>query len=325
VEPETVRPEEVPPLELRSLRDLDLDEPAAPDRPAHVSAASGVVRRGAFAYVIGDDDVRIGVFDLSGGSPGTSRRVFEDPPPGDVVRKPDKPDLEALTVLPPFEGAPHGGLLGLGSGSKETRDRGFFWGLEADGSLHGRPRVIDFDPLYGRLRAELGALNIEGAAVFGDRLWLFNRGDGEQLPNAVAELPLAGGLWRSLCEGHEIDIEELGAVREYELGELEGVPLCFSDATAIVDQLVLFTASAESAADGSIHGSVVGAIDSEGRVQRLRTIDPRWKVEGVHGALEAGILDLVFVCDQDDPETPSPLLTATMPLERRFEPSPRSP
>jgi hypothetical protein len=320
VERQTAKPEEVPPLELRSLRDLTLGEPTAPHRPAHISAASGVVRRGVFAYVIGDDDIFIGVFDLSTGAPGTSRRVFEDrSPDGEEGSQADKPDLEALTVLPPFEGASHGGLLGLGSGSRESRDRGFFWALDAGGSLHGRPRAIDFHPLYRRLRAELGELNVEGAAVFGGRLWLFNRGDGDELPNAIAELPLAGGLWRSLCEDHRVDTEELGAVREYELGELDGIPLCFSDATPIVDQLVLFTASAESADDGSIHGSVVGAIDADGQVQRLRTIDPRWKVEGVHGALEAGILDLVFVCDQDDPETPSPLLTATMPLEQRFE------
>ena len=32
-----------------------------------------------------------------------------------------KPDLEALTVLPPFEGHPYGALLGLGSGSTPER------------------------------------------------------------------------------------------------------------------------------------------------------------------------------------------------------------
>jgi hypothetical protein len=28
---------------------------------------------------------------------------------------------------------------------------------------------------------------------------------------------------------------------------------------------------------------------------------------------------LLFVCDQDDPEAPSPLLSATMPVEARFD------
>ena len=56
-----------------------------------------------------------------------------------------------------------------------------------------------------------------------------------------------------------------------------------------------------------------------GRVRRLRTIDRRWKVEGVHAAIEAGVIDFVFVCDQDDPDEPSPLLSATMPIEGGFE------
>ena len=53
--------------------------------------------------------------------------------------------------------------------------------------------------------------------------------------------------------------------------------------------------------------------------ERLRTIDRRWKVEGVHAAIDAGVIDFVFVCDQDDPDEPSPLLSATMPIERAFE------
>jgi hypothetical protein len=54
-------------------------------------------------------------------------------------------------------------------------------------------------------------------------------------------------------------------------------------------------------------------------VRRLRSIDRRWKVEGVHAAVDSGVVDLVFVCDQDDPDVPSPLLSGTMPLEGRFE------
>jgi hypothetical protein len=86
---------------------------------------------------------------------------------------------------------------------------------------------------------------------------------------------------------------------------------------------VVFTASAEEdgggGRDGGIRGSVVGTIDADGVVHRLRTIDRRWKVEGVDAKIDTGVVDLVFVCDQDDPDEPSPLLTATMPLEARFE------
>ena len=52
-------------------------------------------------------------------------------------------------------------------------------------------------------------------------------------------------------------------------------------------------------------------IDLDGEVQRLRTIDRKYKVEGVHGVLDGGD-HMTFVCDQDDPAEASPLLSATM-------------
>lgn len=71
--------------------------------------------------------------------------------------------------------------------------------------------------------------------------------------------------------------------------------------------------------DGKILGSVVGTIDSDGEVRRLRTIDRAYKVEGVHATLETGVMTLTFVCDQDDPDVASPLLSATMPLDDAVE------
>jgi hypothetical protein len=308
-----VTPEQLPPLELRPMRDLDLEKVSG--GPSHLSAASGVVRRGVFAYVIGDDMLDLGVFDLSGAGPGRRREVLS-------VSGEDKPDLEGLTALPPFGNSPFGGLLGLGSGSKESRDRGFYWSFDADGSLRGDPRAVDFKPLYDKLRDELGRINVEGASVFDDRLWLFHRGNKGDAPNTVVELALEP-LFESLAGDLVVDSEELLAVRAYDLGDLEGTELCFSDAAPLFDRLVVFTASAEvdseDAEDGQIRGSVVGTIDAEGKVHRLRQIDRRWKVEGVHASVDTGVIDFVFVCDQDDPAIPSPLLTATMPIEPGFE------
>jgi hypothetical protein len=316
-----VTPEQLPPLALRPMRDLDLEKVSG--SPSHLSAASGIVRRGVFAYVIGDDLLDLGIFDLSGAGPGRLRQVLSGEPPAD----PDeahrtKPDLESLTALPPFGRSPYGALLGLGSGSKSDRDRGFFWSFDADGSLRDDPHEIDFGPLYDSLRKELGDINIEGASVFGDRLWIFHRGNKGDAPNTVAELALQP-LFDSLQGDLVVDHEELDEVRAYDLGELDGTDLCFSDASPLFDQLVVFTASAEvdseGAEDGAIRGSVVGTIDAGGEVRRLREIDRRWKVEGVHAQVDTGVIDFAFVCDQDDPAIPSPLLTATMPIEPGFE------
>lgn len=315
--------EDLPPLELRELRRLDLEAPSGTGRQAHVSAASGVVQRGDFVYVIGDDELFLAVFEIASGAPGRLERVFVGELPGDAdARKAAKPDLEALTVLPPFEDHPQGALLGLGSGSTSARDRGFVWGLGADGALLGDAVQIELTPLYELLRGELGELNIEGAAVVGEHLWLLQRGNSELGVNVVAELALSE-VMESLVRDRALAASELRRVRAYELGELGGAKLTFSDASPLGGELLVFTASAESSAntyeDGGILGSVVGTIDGDGEVRRLRTIDRTYKVEGVHAMLETGVMTLTFVCDQDDAEVASPLLSATMPLAEAAE------
>ena len=306
------------PIQTTRLRTLSLERAPSPGRPAHVSAASGVARRGDFVYVLGDDELHLGVFRLSSNAPGRLRRVLG----GDLPDDPDqrssaKPDLEALTVLPPFEAHPYGALLGLGSGSARERSRGFVCALAADGSIADDPGELDLDPLYRLLREQVAELNVEGAATMGDRLWLLHRGTPQEGINLVAELSLEQ-LMRSLLEDRCLDAQELETVRRYDLGHIDGVKLTFSDATPIADQLLVFTASAEGD-DGRIRGSVVGTLGCDGSVQRLRTIDRRWKVEGVHATIDTGVLDFTFVCDQDDPREPAPLLSATMPVEGRFE------
>jgi hypothetical protein len=172
--------------------------------------------------------------------------------------------------------------------------------------------------VYEALRQELdGDINVEGAAVFGECLWLFHRGNRGGSPNAVAEFAL-GDLAETLSGDRIIDPDELQSLRTYELGEIDGVPVCFSDATVLTEDLVCFTASAEGE-DGKIRGSVVGTINADGDVHRLRAIDSKWEVEGLDATLDTGMISFLFVCDQDDPDTPSPLLSATMPVEARFD------
>jgi hypothetical protein len=315
--------ESLPPLELRPLRELDLSEPAWDGGHAHVASASGVVARGDFVYVIGDDLLDLAVFRLSAGEPGRLVNALRgDVPEGKGERQAEKADLEALTALPPFDGAPNGMLFGLGSGSGAKRNRGFVWRLAADGGLEGVPDEIDLTPVYDLLREDVPELNVEGAAVVGERLWLLHRGNHRDSRSVIAELTLAD-VMDSITGDRTVDPHELAAIRAYDLGDLDGVELAFSDATTVTSDLLVFTASAEAQGhdgpDGEIRGSVVGTIDVEGNVRRLRTIDRRYKVEGVDARVDTGIVDLLFVCDQDDDETPSPLLSTTMPLEAGVE------
>jgi hypothetical protein len=319
MEERVARAEDLPPLELRELRILDLREPSGPGGTAHVAAASGVVQRAEYVYVIGDDELHMAVFDVTSDAPGELRRVLSGELPAEHdARKEAKPDLEALTTLPPFEDHPHGALLGLGSGSTPARDRGFAWRLAADGSLDGDPIELDLAPLYTLLRDQLEALNVEGAAVMGEELWLLQRGNSSEGANVVVALSCAEVL-ASLVRDRTLAAEELRRLLAFDLGELSGAALTFSDASAIGEELLVFTASAEDSAstyeDGEILGSVVGTIDTDGHVHRLRTIDRKYKVEGVHAVLDTGVIGMTFVCDQDDPEVPSPLLSATMPVD----------
>lgn len=312
-------PEELPELVLDELRMLDLEEASHQSMPAHMASASGIARRGRWVYVIGDESFFLAAFDLTSEGPGRLHRALE----GEVLVDPaerakHKADLEALTVLPPATGSPHGTLLGVGSGSGEGRDRGFAWDLDTDGSLSGEPREIDLSPIFDLLREEIGDLNVEGAAVLGERLCLFHRGNRGELGNAVAELSLERAL-ESMTGDLRFDRDELTGFGAYELGKLEGTDLCFSDATPLSDELIVFTASAEDDEDDEVRGSVVGTLGPGGEVHRLREIDRRWKVEGVHATIDTGVLDLLFVCDQDDPDVASPLLGASMPLEAVHE------
>jgi hypothetical protein len=311
--------EELPPLELRELRILDLEEASSPGGASHVAAASGVVQRAEYVYVIGDDELHLAIFDASSSAPGKLRRALSGELPAEKdERKAKKPDLEALTALPPFEGYPHGTLLGLGSGSTPERDRGFAWSFAADGSLDGDPIELDLKPLYGLLRENLEELNVEGAAVMEDELWLLQRGNSSDGANVVVALSCSE-VMQSLVRDRTLAAEELQRTLAFDLGELRGTALTFSDASALGNGLLVFTASAEASEgsyeDGEILGSVVGTIDTNGEVHRLRTIDRKYKVEGVHAVLDTGVLGMTFVCDQDDPEVPSPLLSATMPVE----------
>lgn len=312
--------EDLPPLELLELRRLDLDAPSHAGRPAHVSAASGVVQRGDFAYVIGDDELFLAVFRLSDRSPGRLQRVFAgDLPLGHDERKRAKPDLEVLTALPPFERHPQGALLGLGSGSTPSRNRGFVWGLASDGSLEGEPYEIDLAPLYMLLCESVEELNVEGAAVIGDGLWLLQRGNGERGVNVISEVALDHVI-EALRRERALAASELRSIRSYDLGRIGDAKLTFSDASPLGESRLVFTASAEASpdtySDGEIAGSVVGTIDRDGEICQLRRIESAYKVEGVHAALDTGVMTLTFVCDQDDADVASPLLSATLPLDQ---------
>jgi hypothetical protein len=255
-------------------------------------------------YVVADDEPAIAVFDLTREPlEGELLALDETPLPADhAERKAAKPDLESLCLLP------DGSLFTLGSGATERRERGWLMSLDT------RERhEISLRDLHAALRAELADLNIEGAAVARERLWLAQRGNGRDGENVLIELDLDKSL-TSLRESRSLDPSAVCGLSRHELGEVDGVPLTFSDLCPLPDGRLLFAAVAEAVEstyhDGECVGAALGLLD-EGRVRRVERLAEPYKVEGV--SVASG-LDLMLVADGDDPSEPAPLLAASLAL-----------
>ncbi|ATB30360.1 DUF6929 family protein [Melittangium boletus] len=303
-------------LHLTQRRTLTLREPETPGGPAHVSAASGLVRVGSWLHVVADDSLFLATFPLEGESPGDTWRVL----PGQLPlepreRKARKPDLEALCLLAAMPGAPNGALLAVPSGSALTRHQGALVPLGADGRPDGAARTVDWRPVHEQLARELGPLNIEGAAVSGARLRLLHRGNGDGGTDAVVDLD-AGRVLRALEAGAPLGADVVRTVRRWELGKAGAVRLSFTDASPLPDGRIVFTAAAEDTRDayqdGAVLGSAVGVLAPDGSPLFLDGVDAKVKLEGVDARVERGRIHLLLVADADDPARAAPLFEAVL-------------
>ncbi|MBX7194591.1 MAG: hypothetical protein K1X94_21220 [Sandaracinaceae bacterium] len=295
------------------------------DRSAHVRAASGLAWatvKGTPALVLAQDDTsHLALVDPWPSVPEvraialdhevSGRRVFE----ARLGNKKHKLDLEACVPVT-FDGAEH--LLVVGSGSLPVRERFVLVDPE------GHARILPAPALYATLRDDTrfsgSELNLEGAACMGAQLLLFQRGNGAargEIPpvDAVARLS-ATALLQHLLAGGPTPVLE--AITRYVLGEIGGVRLTFTDATALDDR-VAFLAGAEASPDAIEDGVVAGVAfgvmsryGDEVRWARLREHDgPPYlgKAEGL-APRTPGVDDGRFwaVVDRDDPDAPAELL-----------------
>jgi hypothetical protein len=300
-------------IALTLIRTLGLATPTVPGRPSHLSAASGLVCIGSLAYVIADDELHLGVFRTDTDDPGQLIRLFDGTlPDKPVARKRKKPDVEAIALLPAGPDDPHGGLLVLGSGSKANRRRGVVQSLDASGEVRGTPRMVDLSPAYAALDDALPELNIEGAAVMGEEIWLLQRGNKGLSRNAVVRFAL-----QEFLDALNTDNERIHpiAIDEYALGDIDGVPLSFTDAAALPDGRLIVTAAAEDTGnsydDGRCLGSATGIIE-DGVLCGMERVDRICKLEGVHASQDGDGIRLLLVTDADDSDVPAQLLSTTL-------------
>lgn len=297
-------PEPVRIVSSRPLFYSDGADPAA-DRPAHVRSASAlapwkdellVVQDDAnFFAVVGRDGVR--AIELPRGHAGL--RCFDDT----RGNKAHKLDLESCIVLP------DGRLVAFGSGSTAARERLVVMG---DDEV---PAIVDAAPLYAALHEAFPGceLNVEGAAITGETIRFFQRGNGrttagERAPNGTVDLDARSFV--SWLDGGSLAPPSPPTL--YDLGAVDGVPYSFTDALGLGEANYVFLAVAEDSpdavADGAIFGVACGLLMRGRAVMRSihdeRDAPTRLKLEGV--ALARGTR-FWAVADADDPAAPSVL------------------
>lgn len=300
-------------LPLTALRPLTVDPESHPRGQPHLSAASGLVCAHGRVHVVADDELHLGVFE-DVPTPGRLVRLFEGASPaGAKARKRSKPDLESLLHLPPAPDWPHGAVLALGSGSRPQRRRGVLLTFDVSGRVGAAARPVDLSPLYDPLQSRFEDLNIEGALLLGRDLVLLQRGNGRRGVNAALHYrwPAVSALLRGAAGAALLPHAE----HRFNLGELDGIPLGFTDGVAWPGPAAagrwLFCAAAEdtenSYLDGGCAGSVLGLADAQGRLSWTRRLAGRHKMEGLDARAEDGGLALCLVSDADDPAQASVL------------------
>jgi hypothetical protein len=302
---------------LVSVRTLDL----AGATRAHLSAASGLVRIGRWFYVVADDELALGVFDIDGVAPGHLLRLLDGDLPRDAgARKAAKPDFEVLLGLPPDPGWPYGALLALGSGSRPNRERGVLLMLDAAGAVRGPPREIDAAPLFAALRASWPTLNLEGAAVQGETLWFAARASRDEPRNALLALPYAP-LREHLRHRERPLIVPMPHCRVLALGHVAGIAFGLTDLVALPQGRFAFCAvtedSRDSYDDGPCHAAAVGVLAPDGAIEQFTRVYPPFKIEGLDVRVERDGLHCWLVSDADDPDQAAHLLSLRLPFTAR--------
>jgi len=235
------------------------------DRPGHVRAASGLAWfRGQLAVVQDDASFlalidprarKVGSWPLPAGPGGV--RLFDD----GRGNKLDKLDLESC-VSGSWEGEDV--LLAFGSGSRPERERVAV--IRGRGPHALGVELVDAGELYAALRADRGfsgsELNLEGAALLqGGVLRLAQRGNGTPRDGLDPRDATCDLSWDDLLAylGGRSGPPTHGQVVAYELGELDGVGLTFTDLCAGPGGKTLYLAGAEDSPDAVRDGPVTGA------------------------------------------------------------------
>ncbi len=295
-------------ISLHLIRKLEISSPTQLGRPAFISAASGLVLQDQTFFIIADDELVLSQFSMNPAEPGSWIQLWDQALPlSHKERKKAKPDLESLLKLPESIFGPSHSLLAIPSGSTTNRNTGAW--IENDTIMK-----IDFSNLYQHLRTLLPELNIEGAAIQGKELKLFQRGNGSLRQNAVINLKL-DGCALEMKGSNSLSRECFSSLIPIHLGKLRDVDLSFTDATADHQNRIWFLAACENSNstydDGLYGGAILGCLNSDHEIIFQEEIDSPVKPEGL--CLDPDHQYFYVVTDADQETEPALLLKGKLP------------
>lgn len=229
-----------------------------------VGAASGLIYENGKIYIISDDSDVLYVFDeknetLEKISLLETGELLEHRP------KPEKSDYEAIT-------ADAANFYIFGSGSTSVRNR-----LVIVNKKSQSITVKNLDEFYGNLKIISSIddenLNIEGAILSKNNLYLFNRGNGPKRQNGIFKI----SDWQT--EKQKTDYFSVP------LPPVENSVYGFTDAI-LAENKIYFLATAEAAAstyeDGEVLGSLIGGMDFHTlKIEFTTQITKTHKLEGI--------------------------------------------
>lgn len=317
-----------PTLQPVFVQHLLLDPQQQPGGRAHLSAASGLVRRGRRLVVVADGALQLGLFEeaADSASPAPGGRLMpllDDALPQDkgagrgMGKGPGKsqpaktpPALATLTLLPPMPACPAGALLALGSGAQPHAKTGVLAVLDVQGAPNGRMARVDLSALYAPLLKKFVDLNIAGALVASGELLLLQRGKQGGARSACIRYD-----WNRISPwlaGLPPQPPAAKAVQLMQLGSMNGVPLSLADGAALEGGYWMFCAVAvrtdSAGKNGDCVGSAIGIVSPDGSVGPVYALEGAPKVEGIAVQAEGSDWLVSLVTDAGDPALPAQLL-----------------
>jgi len=219
-----------------------------------VSSGSGIAVEKDSVIIVGDDVNYLTAINIL--NRGSRNILFDSNATTERIPKSMKHDLESCTLA---EINNQSYLLAFGSGGISPQ-RDSLFGLNR--TNEGQNFKISLVRLYDSISKEAGLkkaeLNIEGAAIAGKNLLLFNRGK-----NFIAVIP-----WHEMAayilQPEKADIPSF-KILQVQLPVINNFPVGFSGACTIDENYILFTASLEETTDyiqdGAVKGSYIGTIE----------------------------------------------------------------